>query len=159
MFLLGAPEMLLPPGPEAEALRSRVATQAPEGRRLLLLAAADQAPRDHVLPAQRRPLALVVLEDQVRPGRARRSSATSPTRASTLKVISGDHPATVAAVARRAGLPGAGVRIRRARPAPTSGQLAEILTRAQRLRSGEPTSEAGDGGRVAVAWAHRGDDR
>lgn len=128
VFLLGAPEVLLAPGPEAEALRSRIATKAPEGRRLLLLAAADQAPRDHVLPAQRRPLALVVLEDRVRPD-APEILRYFADQGVTLKVISGDHPATVAAVARRAGLPGAESGLD-ARDLPTDErELAEILER------------------------------
>ncbi len=127
-YLIGAPEMLLPPGPEGETLRSEVAARAPEGRRLLLLAAADQAPRDHTLPAQRRPLALVVLEDQVRPD-APEILRYFTSQGIALKVISGDHPATVAAVARRAGLPGAGSGYD-ARDLPDDPeQLAEVLTR------------------------------
>jgi cation-transporting ATPase E len=102
-FVLGAPEVLVS-GP-SDLLR-RTEAIAVEGRRVVLLAAAGSAPaRDGKLPDGLQPQAFVVLGDQVRDDAA-------PTIAYFLdqgvhtKVISGDHPRTVAAVARRVGIPG-----------------------------------------------------
>jgi cation-transporting P-type ATPase E len=102
-FVLGAPEVLVS-GP-SDLLR-RTEAIAVEGRRVVLLAAASSAPaRDGKLPDGLQPQAFVVLGDQVRDDAA-------PTIAYFLdqgvrtKVISGDHPRTVAAIARRVGIPG-----------------------------------------------------
>ncbi|MBK9180496.1 MAG: HAD-IC family P-type ATPase [Acidimicrobiales bacterium] len=105
-WLLGAPEVLLPPG-EAR-VRALVTAEAEAGRRVVLLARAPAGPLDpDLLPDRRSPAALVLLEDQVRPDAAEilRYFTDQGVR---LKVISGDHPATVAAVARRAGVPHVG---------------------------------------------------
>lgn len=101
-YLLGAPEVL---GAGEEA-RARAREHAAEGRRMVLLAHSAEPPRDGALPAERTPLALVSLEDEVRPD-APEILAFFAAQGVSLRVISGDHPGTVAAVARRAGLPGA----------------------------------------------------
>src|SRR6266540_3719793 len=102
-FVLGAPEVLLP-GP-GDLLR-RTEAIAVEGRRVVLLAEAGSGPvLDGRLPDELAPRAFVVLGDRVRDDAA-------PTIAYFLeqgvrtKVLSGDHPRTVAAVARQVGIPG-----------------------------------------------------
>jgi cation-transporting P-type ATPase E len=107
-WVLGAPEVLIDasrPGSPVDQVRSQVATHAAEGRRLVLLAQTDAPLGDH-LPSGLVPVALVLLEDQIRPD-APEILDYFAAQGITLKVISGDHPATVAAVAARAGIPGA----------------------------------------------------
>ena len=101
---LGAPDILLP---DDDDVRTRVAAHAAEGRRVLALTHSP-GPADDAesLPAERRPVALVLLEDTVKPD-APEILGYFVEQGLHLKVISGDHPATVAAVARRAGVPDA----------------------------------------------------
>ncbi len=101
-WVLGAPEILLRASPEGGDIGGRVDDHAGAGHRVLLLARADLLPTDGALTSVR-PAALAVLADVVRPDAA-------PTlrwfreQEVAVKVISGDNPVTVAAVARRAGL-------------------------------------------------------
>ncbi|MCU0274059.1 MAG: HAD-IC family P-type ATPase, partial [Acidimicrobiales bacterium] len=103
-FYLGAPDILL--ATDDLATRSRVAEHADEGRRVLLLARVDGGLEGDTLPSHRVPVALVLLEDTIKPD-APEILAFFRDQGVDLKVISGDHPSTVAAVARRAGVPGA----------------------------------------------------
>lgn len=102
---LGAPEFLL--GDGHPAISATVAEHADQGRRVLLLASAAALTGDE-LPPDLQPRLLVLLEDEVRPD-ARETLEYFTEQGVALKVISGDHPGTVAAVARRAGVPGAEV--------------------------------------------------
>ena len=124
-YHLGAPEVLLEADDEEN--RRRVATHAAEGRRVLVLTRAHSqihGPED--LPDGRVPVCLVLLEDTVRPD-APEILNYFEKQGVELKVISGDHPATVAAVARRAGVPGAAVGID-ARELPDGGEaLADAV--------------------------------
>ncbi len=99
---LGAPEYLAPGDP---ALVDQVEELAAEGSRIVCVATADDLAGEK-LPGTLQPLALVRLEDQVRPD-APEILEYFAAQGVTLKVISGDHPDTVAAVSRRAGVPGA----------------------------------------------------
>ena len=101
-FVLGAPEVLVP-GP-GELLR-RTEAIAVEGRRVVLLAAAPRPALDGQLPDGLEPRAFVVLGDQVRDDAAPAISYFQEQGVRT-KVVSGDHPRTVAAVAQRVGVPG-----------------------------------------------------
>jgi cation-transporting ATPase E len=103
-FHLGAPDIVLDAA-DTET-RQRVAAHAEEGRRVLLLARSHSPWSGDVLPERREPVALVLLEDTVKPD-APEILAFFLDQGVDLKVISGDHPSTVAAVARRAGVPGA----------------------------------------------------
>ena len=104
-WVLGAPEMLLP-GASADATPRRRANElAAEGKRVLLLARSDAPLNDEALPDPLTPVALVLLEEKVRPD-ARETLAYFADQGVALKVISGDNPRTVAAVAGRVGLPG-----------------------------------------------------
>ncbi len=102
---LGAPDILLPDDDEISA---RVTVHAGEGRRVLALTRSDAVGHSDPgsLPAERHPVALVLLEDTVKPD-VREILGYFVEQGLELKVISGDHPATVAAVARRAGVPDA----------------------------------------------------
>ena len=80
-------------------------THAELGRRLVLLAHTEASLADR-LPDDLAPVALVLLEDQIRPD-APEILDYFAAQDITLKVISGDHPATVGAVAARAGIPNA----------------------------------------------------
>jgi cation-transporting ATPase E len=129
-WVLGAPEVVLGPdaaGPAADRVHAEIAHQAELGRRLVLLARTD-APLGETLPSGLVPVALVLLEDQIRPD-APEILDYFAAQDITLKVISGDHPATVAAVAARAGIPGA-ERCIDARQLPDDpDELAEVLDR------------------------------
>jgi cation-transporting ATPase E len=103
-FYLGAPDILL--DDDDTATRARVTEHAEQGQRVLLLARADGAYDSESLPPQRQPVALVLLEDEIRPN-AGEILAYFLEQGVSLKVISGDHPRTVAAVAQRVGVPGA----------------------------------------------------
>ncbi|HAZ17864.1 MAG TPA: magnesium-transporting ATPase, partial [Acidimicrobiaceae bacterium] len=101
-FHLGAPDILLPKGEWAVA-RERVAELAETGQRVLVLTRSSAGTCDpETLPAARLPMCLILLEDTVRP-EAPEILTWFVEQGVALKVISGDHPATVAAVARRAG--------------------------------------------------------
>ncbi|MEE3353663.1 MAG: HAD-IC family P-type ATPase, partial [Actinomycetota bacterium] len=129
---LGAPDVLLPTG-EWTVARERVAELAAEGRRVLVVTRSTHDPdrpsgRPDGLPSARLPLCLLLLEDTVK-AEAPEILAWFVEQGLDLKVISGDHPATVAAVARRAGIPGADEGID-ARTLPDGDEaLADALTR------------------------------
>ena len=93
-WVIGAPDVLLQRG---HGLLERAGTMAASGQRVLL---AGRETDGAVVPA-----AFVVLEERVRPDAAE-TLAWFAAQGVTVKVISGDHPATVAAVAGRAGLVG-----------------------------------------------------
>jgi cation-transporting P-type ATPase E len=105
-FHLGAPDVLLGgAGDPGAALASRhVEAHSAEGRRTLVLAWAASLGTAGVLPQQLVPIAVVALEESLR------SDAADTVRYFldqdvAVKVISGDNPQTVAAIARRAGVP------------------------------------------------------
>ena len=102
-FYFGAPDVIAGDLPD---VMSRVAVHAEAGRRTLLLARSPEPLADETLPESRTPLALILLEDTIRPD-APEILAFFREQGVNLKVISGDHTATVAAVAQRAGIPNA----------------------------------------------------
>jgi magnesium-transporting ATPase (P-type) len=103
-WFLGAPDVLLADGKHAELL-ARASARAGAGRRVLLLAHAGALP-EHGLPPDLTPAALVIMAEKLRPDAAD-TLAFFQSQGIALKVISGDHPQTVAAVARQVGIPGA----------------------------------------------------
>jgi len=104
-WVFGAPELLLD-GDAFEGITEQVSTQAGDGRRVLLLASTESPLDGEHLPGELAPAALVMIEDRIRPD-APETLAYFDNEGVTLKVISGDNPTTVGAVARRAGLPSA----------------------------------------------------
>jgi cation-transporting P-type ATPase E len=99
-FFVGAPDFLLGADDPARSLVDRMSTA---GRRLLAVMTSDEPPTDGRLPDDARTLAIVELEDEIRPD-APEILAYFAKQDVTLKVISGDNQETVAAIAQRAGL-------------------------------------------------------
>jgi cation-transporting ATPase E len=108
VWLLGAPDVVLAAATDVASSRvlARVEARAAAGRRLMLLASSASLDGD-TLPASPRPVALVELEERLRPDAAR-TVAWFADEGVALRVLSGDHPETVAAVAERAGIDRAG---------------------------------------------------
>ena len=103
-FHLGAPDVLLGTGEASDAARARAAAASAEGGRVLVVTrSAAAASSDDSLPDDREPVCLVHLGDTIRSDAAE-IFAFFRDQGVDLKVISGDHPATVAAVAHRAGI-------------------------------------------------------
>jgi len=106
-LLLGAPERF---ALDAELARA-AAEQRARGRRVVALARSDAAlAQQHAdaPPADARPLGLVVLAERLRPD-ARETVAFFAREGVELKVLSGDNPETVAAIAADVGIPTANV--------------------------------------------------
>lgn len=99
-LVFGAPDVLLAAD---DPLRERVAELAATGRRVLLLGCADAELHGQELPPGMRTLALVTLTEQVRPD-AEETLNYFKDQGVAIKIISGDNPTTVAAIARRVGL-------------------------------------------------------
>ncbi len=110
-WVLGAPEMVLPsPATSAQGdARTRADARAAEGRRVLLLARSARPwtgdAADPGLPELLDPVALVVLAERIRDDAAEVLRYFTE-QGVALKVISGDNPRTVGAVAAAVGVPG-----------------------------------------------------
>jgi len=104
-WVLGAPEMVLPGSPDG--LLSQAADLAASGRRVLALARADGPLDGQALPPGLRAVAFITLAERLRSD-APDAIAYFAAQGVAVKVISGDSPHTVGAVAARAGVPGAG---------------------------------------------------
>ena len=100
-FYLGAPDILFDDDDTTERVMAEDA--AAKGTRVLLVTCSDDGWHGDQLGESRTPVALVLLEDTVRPD-AEEILGYFQRQGVDLKVISGDNPATVAAVARRAGV-------------------------------------------------------
>jgi cation-transporting ATPase E len=100
-WYIGAPEVLLP---AASADLERVGELADSGRRVLVVAAASALAEPGVLPDDLEPRRLVICADEIRPDAAD-TIAYFHREQVTTKVISGDNPRTVAAIAQRCGVP------------------------------------------------------
>lgn len=102
-WVLGAPEMILPDDP---GVARTVAQAAAGGARVLLLARSAHEVAPSGLTGELSAIALIVFSDRVRP-EAVDTLAYFAEQGVATKVISGDHPETVAAIARQVGLEGA----------------------------------------------------
>lgn len=109
IWVLGAPDVVLSDGrggPTATAALARAAGLAGAGLRVLMLAAsagpltADNA----ALPTRLEPVAMLTVRERLRADAAT-TVAFFRAQGVELRILSGDHPATVAAVARAAGIP------------------------------------------------------
>ena len=103
-WVMGAPEMVLV-GDAARHL-PKASELAALGSRVLALARSDAPLDGEALPRGLDAVALILLAERVRPD-APAAVAYFAAQGVTLKVISGDNPRTVAAVASRVGVPGA----------------------------------------------------
>ncbi|TCC21578.1 HAD-IC family P-type ATPase [Kribbella sindirgiensis] len=110
-WVLGAPEMVLLDEDDAAATaaRDRANKSAADGERVLVLARGvlrgGQADGARVLPAGLVPVALVVLAENIRDDAAATMEYFTA-QGVALKVLSGDNPRTVGAVAAAVGVPG-----------------------------------------------------
>ena len=102
-WVIGAPEMLLP---DTDPLRTRSDGIAADGARVLLLARAIGEPSAENGPGAVTPAALVVIDQRLRADAAE-TVEYFLAQGVHINVISGDNPATVGAIAREAGIPGA----------------------------------------------------
>jgi cation-transporting ATPase E len=102
-WVFGAPEMTLPDRDDADPVRVDANELAKTGSRTLVLARTSAPLAGDELPANLEPVAFVLFEEQVRPDAAETLKYFAEQGVS-LRVISGDNPRTVAAVARRVGL-------------------------------------------------------
>ncbi len=108
-FVLGAPDILLDNVENLEAAGSakeRVDHYASAGRRVLILMLSPGGLQGERLPAGLVPIAIVVLDEALRKA-AGDTIAYFGKQGVTVKVISGDSPVTVGAVATRVGILGA----------------------------------------------------
>ena len=100
-YLMGAAQFLFPE--DNEKLTEKCQAYAEEGLRVLVLAHSSQNAEGTELPEGLEPLALMLLTDVIRE-EAPDTLAFFDSQEVDLKIISGDDPVTVAAIARRAGL-------------------------------------------------------
>jgi len=105
-YFLGAPEFVLPNG--SVKVDKLVQKYAEQGYRVLVLANAasqilKQESGEPKLPGVRRPVALIVIEDRIRPD-APETIRWFKENNVEVKVISGDNPITVSEIARKVGI-------------------------------------------------------
>ncbi|MGL4109833.1 cation-translocating P-type ATPase [Clostridium sp. LP20] len=102
-WVMGAPEILL--GDKYEEFKDKVEEEARKGRRVLLLGKVDQISLKQGLCENIKEKALILIEDVIRE-EAPNVLTYFKEEGVNLKVISGDNPVTVSAVAMRAGVEG-----------------------------------------------------
>lgn len=120
-WVIGAPDVLLEPASAAAEQAERIGAQ---GLRVLLVGAGDVAVDHPDAPGRVTPVALVVLEQRVRPDAAQTLDYFAEQGVS-VKVISGDNAVSVGAVAGKLGLRGETMDARRLPSDAT--QLADAL--------------------------------
>lgn len=119
-LLLGAPEFVSPLAPLSESEQDYITSQTTAGKRVLLAAlfADNTAPLRELQPGTGKPIASIVLENGLRP-QVEETIAYLQRQNVTIKVISGDSPATVQAIAERVG-------VRNAQHSITGAELAAL---------------------------------
>ncbi|WP_406814235.1 cation-translocating P-type ATPase [Mycobacterium sp. M23085] len=120
-WVMGAPDVLLEPASAAARQAERIGAQ---GLRVLLVGAGDVAVDHPNAPGRVTPVALVVLEQRVRPD-ARDTLDYFADQGVSVKVVSGDNAVSVGAVAGRLGLRGDTMDARQLPSEPA--QLADAL--------------------------------
>lgn len=100
-YMLGAPEFVL--GDAFPSELARAEEYSADGTRVLVLCSAKQ---DGKLYKADKPLGFILIEDEIRPGAAKTFEYFRKNDVE-IKVISGDNPAAVAAIAKKAGISGA----------------------------------------------------
>lgn len=109
VYVLGAPEVLSKSCVVSERLEALIQAATDQGLRVLLFAHSpvlvelQDAAGYPILPSQLQPLGILIFGDELRPD-AHRTLAEFRQAGIQVKVISGDNPATVAALAKQAGL-------------------------------------------------------
>lgn len=100
-YFIGAVQFLFPEG--REALKRKCREYAAKGLRVLVLAHSSIQAKDSSLPEELTPVACILLTDVIRQ-EAPDTLKFFDSQGVDLKVISGDDPATVASIAKKAGL-------------------------------------------------------
>ena len=100
-IIMGAAEFVL--GEPDEELKNEINSYAAEGYRVMVLCRAEQKLKDGAVPENATLLALIVIEDVLRRG-AGDTLDYFDKQGVNIKIISGDNPVTVSAVAARAGV-------------------------------------------------------
>ncbi|WNZ21551.1 HAD-IC family P-type ATPase [Leptolyngbya sp. NK1-12] len=109
LYVLGAPEILGTVMPLSAEQQASIREAADRGLRVLMIAHSPTVPDlydgagDPVLPATLQPLGILQFGDELRPD-ARQTLTEFQQAGIQVKVISGDNPLTVAALAKQAGL-------------------------------------------------------
>ena len=104
-WVLGAPDVLLAQRPAGDPVLNRVGDLAADGFRVLLLARTDAWMDAEPRLVEVDPVALVLLTERLRAD-ARQTLQELARQDVSLRLISGDHPATVGYVARELGIAG-----------------------------------------------------
>lgn len=142
-YVLGAPEALLDGSPAA--LRQRAGAEAATGRRVLaIVSASGSLPKpaaDAPLPDGVRPLGIVVLAERLRSD-ADTTVAFFGEEEVALKVLSGDNPSTVGAIARDAGIPARADALDGAALPPADEELLEAIRAAPAVGRISPEDKA-----------------
>lgn len=100
-LIMGAGEFIL--GDEYEKIRNKSEKMSEGGRRVILLARSEKSFNNRDLPENIVPLALIAITDKLRP-EARDTLRYFDEQGVDIRIISGDNPKTVSAVAVRAGV-------------------------------------------------------
>ncbi len=103
-YIMGAPEFVTP-NLKDENVKNIVEQYAKDGYRTILLAHSKKAIEKDTLPAEREPIALIILEDHIRDDAAK-TIAWFKDNGVKVKIISGDNPLTVSEIAKRVGVEG-----------------------------------------------------
>lgn len=120
-WVIGAPEVVAPGDQRASRVISEVSGA---GSRVLTVARSETALADGSLPPDLEPAAVVILSDQIRAD-AEETLRYFEEQGVRVKVISGDHPETVAAIAAQVGVSGEAVD---SRLLPADGaELADVM--------------------------------
>jgi cation-transporting ATPase E len=101
-LIMGAPERVLDPERDAEALQVAL-ERSKQGERVIAFARSQEMPTNGALPEKRHALALIAMSDQIRP-EIRQTIEQFKALGVELKVISGDNAETVRAIAQQAGM-------------------------------------------------------
>jgi cation-transporting ATPase E len=120
-WVIGAPDVLLEPSSAAAERAERIGAQ---GLRVLLVGTGDVAVDHPDAPGRVTPVALVILEQKVRPD-ARETLDYFADQGVSIKVLSGDNAVSVGAVAAKLGISGETMDARRLPSDPA--QLADAL--------------------------------
>lgn len=102
-WVMGAPEMLLQDA--KSPARQQADKIAAQGKRVLLLLRAQDSPADNKLPSKMQPIGLLIFSEKIRDD-AKETLQFFTKQGVALKIISGDNPQTVGAVAQAVGLVG-----------------------------------------------------
>ncbi|ABM09592.1 HAD-IC family P-type ATPase [Paenarthrobacter aurescens] len=106
MWILGGPEMVFPDHDSSDPVKRQLATQAAElattGRRTLVLAHGTPTD-DETVPPDAVPVVLLTFKENIRPDAAETLTYFAAQEVD-VRIISGDNPQTVAAIAREVGL-------------------------------------------------------